>query len=117
MDTVVGPIASSSGCSVIEDMPDGIIKSPLKKIPPDCEVSGIMTPDKSTAGEKSSESGLKSSEPWNRTLPRWKSYSLGQRERVHRRELVGKRIPEMIYHCERVNFQVILVSRPSAIAA
>ena len=65
---LVGPIASSSGCNVIEDIPDGIIKSPLK-IPPDCGVSGIMTPDKSTAGEKSSESGLKSSEPWNLTLP------------------------------------------------
>ena len=28
-----------------------------------------MTPDKSTAGEKSPESGLNSSEPWKRTLP------------------------------------------------
>ena len=60
MDTAGGPIASRSGCSVIEVIPDGIIMSPLKA-PLDCVVSGIMTPDKSTAGEKSPESGLRSS--------------------------------------------------------
>ena len=66
--TVEGPIASNSGCKVIEDMPAGIVRSPVK-IPSDCGVNGMITPDKSTAGEKSPESGLKSSEPWKRTLP------------------------------------------------